>query len=141
MILLAAALVIGLLWFSLGRPGLAQMGAARWAGALLGVAVAAAAVVAAARGAWLAGLVLAALATYLGYVGAPTTRRPLPAPPPTSLMTEREARDLLGVSETAGPGEIEAAYRRLMKIAHPDQGGSTGLAAQLNSARARLLRP
>jgi len=28
-----------------------------------------------------------------------------------------------------------------MLRAHPDQGGSTGLAAQLNAARDRLLRP
>ena len=34
---------------------------------------------------------------------------------------------------------FEAAYNRLMRMAHPDKGGTSGLAAQLNAARDRLL--
>jgi curved DNA-binding protein CbpA len=54
-------------------------------------------------------------------------------------MSLKEARSILGVSADADPDEIEAAYRRLMRMAHPDKGGTTGLAAQLNAARERLL--
>ncbi|MDD3838185.1 MAG: molecular chaperone DnaJ, partial [Phenylobacterium sp.] len=40
----------------------------------------------------------------------------------------------------ATPAEILAAHKRLMGMAHPDKGGTSGLAAQLNAARDRLLR-
>jgi DnaJ-domain-containing protein 1 len=53
-------------------------------------------------------------------------------------MSPRQARDILGVPENAPPAAVEAAYRRLMLRAHPDQGGTAGLAAQLNAARAVL---
>ena len=55
-------------------------------------------------------------------------------------MRPDEARSILGVGAEANAVEIEAAYRRLMLRAHPDHGGSTGLAAQLNAARDRLLK-
>ena len=55
-------------------------------------------------------------------------------------MSEREARDILGVGPEAGSDEIQAAYTRLMRRTHPDAGGSAGLAAQINAARDRLLR-
>jgi hypothetical protein len=72
-------------------------------------------------------------------------RRPAPGagtPPSSSAaeMSERDARAMLGVDDEAGPDEIEAAYRRLMRRVHPDLGGAAGLAAQLNAARARLRR-
>ena len=56
------------------------------------------------------------------------------APPPA--MDRAEAASILGVSETASAAEVQAAYVRLMRLAHPDTGGSTGLASQLNRARA-----
>jgi hypothetical protein len=66
--------------------------------------------------------------------------RPRPAPPPERAgMTDAQARDILGVPRTASPGEIQAAYRRLMRAMHPDQGGSPALAAQINAARDLLL--
>ncbi|MDB5464608.1 MAG: molecular chaperone DnaJ, partial [Phenylobacterium sp.] len=51
-----------------------------------------------------------------------------------------EARSMLGVGGDATPEEIQAAYTRLMRLAHPDKGGTTGLATQLNAARDRLLK-
>ena len=51
-----------------------------------------------------------------------------------------EARAILGVSDNASRAEIKAAYARLMRMAHPDKGGTSGLAAQLNAARDRLLK-
>jgi DnaJ-domain-containing protein 1 len=59
---------------------------------------------------------------------------------PAPDMNVAAARAILGVTAGASREEIEAAYRRLMLRAHPDQGGSAGLAAQLNLARDRLLR-
>ena len=53
---------------------------------------------------------------------------------------DAEARSILGVPVGAEPEVINAAWRRLMGRAHPDQGGTEGLAAKLNAARDRLLR-
>ncbi len=56
-------------------------------------------------------------------------------------MDRAHAASILGVAETAGRAEIEAAYRRLMLRVHPDQGGAAGLAAQLNAARDVMVGP
>ncbi len=69
------------------------------------------------------------------------SQRERAAPPAErNRMTLTEARATLGVKEGATRAEIQAAYSRLMKRVHPDQGGAPGLAAQLNAARDRLLK-
>ena len=55
-------------------------------------------------------------------------------------MGKVEARGVLGVGPQAGEAEIRAAYARLIRLAHPDRGGTHGLAAQLNRARDVLLK-
>jgi curved DNA-binding protein CbpA len=55
-------------------------------------------------------------------------------------MTDAEARSVLGVAPDATRAEINAAWKRLMARAHPDQGGTQGLAARLNAARDHLLK-
>ena len=64
------------------------------------------------------------------------------APPlqPASLepMSLAQARAILGVGPAATAADIREAYTRLMRRAHPDHGGTSGLAAQLNAARDRL---
>jgi hypothetical protein len=54
-------------------------------------------------------------------------------------MTRAEALEVLGLEEGTTPEEIRQAHRRLMRGAHPDQGGSSWLAARINQARDVLL--
>jgi hypothetical protein len=67
-------------------------------------------------------------------------RRPPRTGASAGVMGVDEARRILGVGPTADQAEIEAAFRRLMQRAHPDLGGTSGLAAQLNAARDVLKR-
>jgi hypothetical protein len=60
-------------------------------------------------------------------------------PPDSGSMSEVEARQVLGVGPEADRQEIRDAHRRLMQRLHPDRGGSSFLAAQINRAKDRLL--
>jgi hypothetical protein len=61
------------------------------------------------------------------------------APTPSGAMTREEAWQVLGLSPGASDDDIREAHRRLMRLAHPDAGGSTWIAARLNQARDLLL--
>ncbi len=72
----------------------------------------------------------------------PDWRDAAPPTPPGARggrMTREEALQVLGLAEGAAEAEIRAAHRRLMRAAHPDQGGSDWLAARLNEARDVLI--
>ena len=87
------------------------------------------------RGGWLigGGLIIAGL-----WLTISSRQRTVARPTPQAEMSEAEARSILGVGQDADEAAVHAAWRRLMARAHPDQGGTEGLAARLNAARDRL---
>ncbi|MGD8416876.1 MAG: molecular chaperone DnaJ [Pseudomonadales bacterium] len=60
--------------------------------------------------------------------------------PDSSELSPDQARQMLGLGPSPTRDEIIAAHRRLMQKIHPDRGGSTYLAQQLNEAKRILLK-
>lgn len=58
----------------------------------------------------------------------------------THEMSRKEALDILGLKEGCTAEEVLSAHRRLMQKVHPDHGGNSYLASQLNEARALLMK-
>lgn len=58
----------------------------------------------------------------------------------SGAMTEAAAWKILDLEPGATDTEIKAAHRRLMSKLHPDHGGSSYLAAQINQARDLLMK-
>ena len=57
----------------------------------------------------------------------------------TASMDKDQARKILEVEANASKEDIIMAHKRLMAKNHPDKGGSTYLASQINQARDMLL--
>lgn len=106
------------------RPGAGVLALAAFVGAAI----------CAVREAFAPAVGLLALAVFLSL----STRRTASAPhvqPAAEPPEVAAAAAILGVSPDASEEEVQTAYLRLIRRIHPDQGGSAGLAAQLNAAR------
>lgn len=57
---------------------------------------------------------------------------------PPSQMTAAEACEILGVPKDASRDVIMARYRKLIRVNHPDHGGSDYLAARIVAAKNTL---
>ena len=125
-----------LLWITRGKPVLRRREWRFIAGALAIACFAAAAYVGV-RGGWGKSIVLVVMGLWLA---VSTRRTGMAAPPMSGHIGDSEARSILGVGPDATEAEIRQAHGRLMRMAHPDKGGTSGLAAQLNAARDRLLK-
>ena len=107
----------------------------RVAATLISAAMLAGGALALSKGAWISGGALVGAALWLT-----VSSRIRSIPEKRESLGDAEARSILGVPIDATPETINAAWRRQMGRAHPDQGGTEGLAARLNAARDRLLR-
>lgn len=107
----------------------------RVAATLIAAALLGGGVLALSRGAWITGVGLCGAALWLTLAS-----RIRSIPPRAEGLSDAEARSILGVTVDATAQDITAAWRRLMARAHPDQGGTEGLAAKLNAAKDRLLK-
>ncbi len=79
---------------------------------------------------------LTLLQTYLDRVHGSAWRK---GKPNNIDMDKAQAYEILGLQPGASAAEIRTAHRRLMQKLHPDRGGSTFLAAQINKAKDILL--
>src|SRR5690349_6537122 len=137
LIALGALALLALVW--LGRGGdlvLKQRGWRITSGAFALAALAGAALLAF-REAFIPAGGLLLLSLWLAVAARRNSPAPAAPPPPrprASRMSLDEARSILGVGEDATPAQVRAAHKRLIRMAHPDKGGTSGLAAQLNAA-------
>jgi hypothetical protein len=96
----------------------------------------------AARGAWVPGLICVVVALVLSgtvRVSGSVNRQP-PETAASYTAEEIRAYQTLGLGIGADKTAVRNAWKRLMKEAHPDQGGDPARAQALNAARDVLLR-
>src|ERR1700744_2592827 len=113
----------------------------RFLSAFFALAAFAAAAFAGLRGVWEISIILVIMGLWLVTSARFTSAGPTaaaPPPPRSSEMSQEEARSILGVGPDATPKEIKAAYNRLIRLADPDKGGTSGLDGPPNDGRERL---
>ncbi|WP_420469757.1 molecular chaperone DnaJ [Brevundimonas sp. FT23042] len=120
----------------LGRQG-ERAGRGHWrvTATLFSAVMIAGGVLALSRSSWVFGGGLVAAGLWLTVASRVRT-----VAPRAEGMSDGEARAILGVSADASRAQINAAWKKVMARAHPDQGGTAGLAARVNAARDHLLK-
>ena len=138
---------MGLIWLALVAIGVwalvrlgrqtegPRRGQWRVAATLISAVLLAGGALALSKGAWISGAALVGAGLWLT-----VSSRIRAVAPRAAGLSDAEARSILGVGADATPEAIRTAWRRLMTRAHPDQGGTEGLAAKLNAAKDRLLK-
>jgi hypothetical protein len=136
LLLLGGLLVFAVIGWLTRKPAL-QAGAWRVPAGVVSIAMLFGGLLLTVRGGWILGVPIVFAAALVAMLAR---ARPAGKAAIAERMGEAEARALLGVGPDATADEIRAAHTRLIRMNHPDAGGTTGLAAQLNAARDRLLR-
>ena len=146
MLMLAAGLgMLAALLFaarSFSRASVANIKALlAWVAALAGLSLAALLLLTGRGPAALSGLVLFGPLVWNWWKQYAAARGPA-APPPLrrgAAMGRAEALEILGLTDPISDSDIRAAWVRLMRVAHPDGGGSDWIAARVNQAKDVLL--
>jgi hypothetical protein len=150
-IALGLGVLVALMWASraFSRADVASIKSLlSWIAALAGLSLVAMLLLTGRGGAALGGLVMFGpliwdrCKHYLGQQPRVAGQRPNfgnAAPIRPGPMTRAEALDVLGLRDPVSETDIRAAWKRLMRVAHPDGGGSDWLAARVNQAKDVLL--
>lgn len=110
-----------------------------WVVALAGLSVAVLLVLSGRESAALGGLMLAG-PLIVRLWKARSGQRPPARPARRAAMSRAEALAVLGLADPVSEAEVRAAWVRLMRVAHPDGGGSDWLASRVNQAKDVLLQ-
>jgi hypothetical protein len=111
-----------------------------WVAALAGLSLAAMLLLTGRGGVAVSGLVLAGPLIWRWWKEhAAAPRDPAGAQRRPGPMSRAEALDVLGLTDPVSDADVRAAWVRLMRVAHPDSGGSDWLAARVNHAKDVLL--
>ncbi len=146
MLMLAAGLgMLAALLFaarSFSRASVANVKALlAWVAALAGLSLAALLLLTGRGPAALSGLVLFGPLVWNWWKRYAAAHGPT-APPPArrgAAMGRAEALQVLGLADPVSDSDVRAAWVRLMRVAHPDGGGSDWIAARVNQAKDVLL--
>jgi DnaJ-domain-containing protein 1 len=74
------------------------------------------------------------------YIGKKLPKNDPPPPPPPSELSLSDAYLVLGVESDAPMSDVKKAYRRAIRAAHPDAGGTNERAVRVNAAWERIER-
>jgi hypothetical protein len=117
-----------------------------WVAALAGLSLAALLLLTGRGAAAISGIVLLGPLAWSWWKEAAAQRRPGPQTGDAGStkaragpMTRAEALQVLGLTDPVSESDVRAAWVRLMRVAHPDGGGSDWLAARVNQAKDVLL--
>ncbi|MBV8913734.1 MAG: hypothetical protein JOZ05_11935 [Acetobacteraceae bacterium] len=143
MLALGLATLLLLLWavWAFSRASVASIKALiAWIAAFGGLSLAVMLLLTGRGPAAISGLVLLGPLAWNWWKGASAHQTgPRPSPRRPGPMSRAEALEVLGLTDPVSDSDVRAAWVRLMRVAHPDGGGSDWLAARVNQAKDVLL--